>query len=135
MSQNIWQQMSERQVLHNNFPYLDTQAIILSWTMDYVFIPCSHCTLLLYTIFINPTPRNALFVRSLVRHVFYPHLTRTHTNLICERFVEIFFHQKSEISLKIRNFPVHAHKSDWCACALDGGKKRDQRTDGRTRRF
>ena len=28
-----------------------------------------------------PTPRNALSVRN----VFYPHLTRTHTNLICER--------------------------------------------------
>ena len=25
------------------------------------------------------------FVGSSVRHVFYPHLTRTHTNLICER--------------------------------------------------
>ena len=37
----------------------------------------------------HPTPRNALsvrsFVRSSVRNVFYPHLTRTHTNLICER--------------------------------------------------
>ena len=33
----------------------------------------------------NPTPRNALSVRWSVGHVFYPHLTRTHTNLICER--------------------------------------------------
>ena len=36
----------------------------------------------------NPTPRNALSVSSsigpLVRHVFYPHLTHTHTNLISE---------------------------------------------------
>ena len=30
---------------------------------------------------INPTPRNALFICRLVRHVFYPHLTRPHTNL------------------------------------------------------
>ena len=36
----------------------------------------------------NPTPRNALFVRPLVGHVFYPHLTRTHTNLMCERRLE-----------------------------------------------
>ena len=33
---------------------------------------------------IYPTPRNALFVG----HVFYPHLTRTHTNLMCERRLE-----------------------------------------------
>ena len=32
-----------------------------------------------------PTPRNALFVRSSVRPFFYPHLTQTHTNLMCER--------------------------------------------------
>ena len=30
-------------------------------------------------------PRNALSVRWLVRRFFYPHLTQTHTNLICER--------------------------------------------------
>ena len=35
----------------------------------YVFIP-------------HPTPRNALFVRWSVGHVFYPHLTQTHTNLM-----------------------------------------------------
>ena len=29
-----------------------------------------------------------------------------------------------------RKSNVHAHTLDWCACALDGGKKRDQRTDG-----
>ena len=34
------------------------------------------------------TPRNALSVGSLVGHVFYPHLTRTHTNLMCERRLE-----------------------------------------------
>ena len=28
------------------------------------------------------------FVGSFVRNVFYPHLTRTHTNLICERRLE-----------------------------------------------
>ena len=47
-----------------------------------------YSILLFYSILfnsINPTPRNALSVGSSVRHVFYPHLTRTHTNLICER--------------------------------------------------
>ena len=33
----------------------------------------------------HPTPRNALFVGPLVRPFFYPHLTHTHTNLMCER--------------------------------------------------
>ena len=39
-------------------------------------------------IFIYPTPRNALSVGSSVGHVFYPHLTRTHTNPMCERRLE-----------------------------------------------
>ena len=38
----------------------------------------------IFQMWINNTPRNALSVR----HVFYPHLTRTHTNLMCERRLE-----------------------------------------------
>ena len=37
---------------------------------------------------LHPTPRNALSIRSLVGHVFYPHLTRTHTSLMCDRRLE-----------------------------------------------
>ena len=48
--------------------------------------PWNHVFLFPFT---NPTPRNALSVGPsvgpLVRNVFYPHLTRTHTNLMCER--------------------------------------------------
>ena len=40
---------------------------------------CHHSMILL------PTPRNALSVRPSVGHVFYPHLTRTHTNQMSER--------------------------------------------------
>ena len=32
-----------------------------------------------------PTPTNALFVRLSTRHIYYPYLTQTHTNLMCER--------------------------------------------------
>ena len=35
-------------------------------------------------IYIHPTPSYKRLIRSLVRHVFLPHLTRMHTNLISE---------------------------------------------------
>ena len=40
---------------------------------------------------INPLKPSILLLEtpcSFVRHVFYPHLTRTHTNLMCERRLE-----------------------------------------------
>ena len=60
---------------------MDMMMMVMVLMNMMVVMACLYISTMTILLLETPCPS----VRWFVRHVFYPHLTRTHTNLICER--------------------------------------------------
>ena len=74
--------LTPQSCFHKNTPHSDSHPTHPQST--YLQLPVSSYSTVSFRFFLYPTPRKALSVRSSVCHVFYPHLTCKHTNLINE---------------------------------------------------